>query len=204
MIISPAIIISPQRLPPSNDHLRSTTTSPCSHLPLQEPSSPCKDPLHLHPSPGWPQPPRDMDAGDTLPFTPSCPQPQQHQPVWMPPPLPPPAPQSPAWGEGPEAAVGPGRGLGVVEPLDRWAAETVAPRPAAAQSRSSALAGKRAKFSHSPPCQLCSPAPSRQRGRRAAGLAPSSAFSLLGWSCGVMGPPQHPSLGVPAQGAEGS
>lgn len=67
-----------------------------------------------------------------------------------------------------------------MKPLDRWTAETVAPRPAGAQSGGSELAGKRAKFSCFSRCQLCSPAPPSRRGRRAAGLAPSPALSLLG------------------------
>lgn len=169
--------ISPQRPSLLNDH-----------LPLQSPLPTRAQFPTQGPSPSPPQPwVADTDAGDTLPSTTSCSQPQQHHPAWT---LTP-SPSVPGWGWGFGGGGGAGAvagGGGAMEPLDRWAAETVAPRPAAARSRSSALAGKRAKFSRSPRCQLCSPAPSRRRGRRAAGLAPSSALSLLRWGWGGRDP----------------
>lgn len=196
--ISPARTISP-----------ALTIFPCNRLPLQETISPCKDPLLLPqiwvaaaarewgasspPCPGTPSPSGIVQRGRS---------PLSHpDPPWSQRGLTP----LPCWEGGRRRRWGWRGGAGggrAAKPLDRWTAETVAPRPAGAQSRSSELAGKRAKFSCFPRCQLCSPAPSSRRGRRAAGLAPSSALSLPGGTDD--GTPQHPFLGVPGQGARGS
>ena len=84
--------------------------------------------------------------------------------------------------------------------LDRWTAATVAPRPAGAERRGSALAGKRAKFSRFPRCQLCSPAPLSRRGRQQPARPPPSApCPVGGWGGG--GDTPTPGLWVPGAAA---
>ena len=128
---------------------------------------------------------------------PSAPHPSPHR---GPTPLP-----SPGGGGG---AV-PGRGVGSEGwgggvrgrvALDRWTAATVAPRPAGAERRGSALAGKRAKFSRFPRCQLCSPAPLSRRGRQQPARPPPSApCPVGGWGGG--GDTPTPGLWVPGAAA---